>query len=158
MGTRGPAPTPTALRVLHGSDRAARRKSEPTPEQIAPICPTRLAPKVKVVWKYIVRELKVLGLASKADKFALERYCRLVIEERTLDEWVTKNGLSYPIKSDKGEVKCLQQFPQVAQMNCDRNQLSKLEAQLGLSSSARTRINVEPQEKPEAVRKRTRGA
>ncbi len=148
----------TDLRLLHGSDRGKLRSHAPIPEPKAPLCPKRLTPEARTVWRYVVRELTKLGVIAKADKNPLERYCRLVIEERKLAEWVDKYGLSFPLKDGDGKVKCFQQFPEVAQLNRTRTELLKLEVQFGLTPSARTRIQVEPQEKPEAVRKRTRGA
>ena len=68
-------------------------------------------------------------------------YCQSYARWREAEEWITEHGIAYPIKDEKGNVKSLQQFPQVA---VARNHLLILKAyqqEFGLTPSARTRLH-----------------
>ncbi len=73
------------------------------------------------------------------------------VEWRTALAFVRKHGSTYPIKDGNGKVKALGQFPQVAQIHKLSLALSRLEAEFGLTPSARTRINVPISGEPEEV-------
>ena len=158
MGQRGPPPTPTDILKLRGSWRAKGRLAEPKPPKGAPRCPSWLAAAAKIVWRQMVAILTELKVLTKADGNALARYCVMWVEWQACTAFVLKYGISYPLKEDKGKVKCFQQFPEVAQRNKLSGDLAKLEAEFGLTPAARTRIEVEVPDLPAPVRKRERRA
>lgn len=79
MGLRGPAPKPTALRILHGEESRRINKTEPQPGPGLPEPPEDMEPAALAVWEYIVRELAVMGLAHRPDRYALRVYCDAVV-------------------------------------------------------------------------------
>lgn len=77
MGQRGPAPVPTALRVLRGNP--SRRKvatDEPKPKRKKAVCPKWLDGEAGRLFKRLARELDDLGLMTTVDAELLAAYCR----------------------------------------------------------------------------------
>lgn len=155
MGQRGPAPTPTAQLALRGSWRAKLNRREPCPEPGSPACPRRLGTDEKKVWRSLCRILADMGLAAKSDGSMLERYCRFFVRWRACEDFIAKNGISYPLKADgekpprtgyvgkltTGEyVVSWVEFPQVRESHRLHKSLKDIEDRFGLSPSARTRI------------------
>ena len=72
----GPAPKPTALKLVQGNPgKRALNKSEPkfggTPK-----CPDWLTPDAKAEWKRVVKELSALDMLRGVDSSALAAYCQ----------------------------------------------------------------------------------
>lgn len=165
MGTRGPAPTPTAILKLHGS-KHANRPGEPKPRKGAPRCPSQLSQAEKAAWKQLVAVLKETKVLTVADGNALARYCVMWCEWWKCDAFVKKYGISFAIKRvvDRGkptettEIMGFQPFPELTQRNKLSVELRRLEAEFGLTPAARARIQVGVTESPAAVQKRERRA
>ena len=85
--------------------------------------------------------MKVL---TNVDGNALARYCVLWVRWKQAELFIRQHGLAYPLRDEKGQLRCLQQFPQVAIANKLATQLTRLEQEFGMTPSARTRIHVEP--------------
>lgn len=83
MGKRGPAPKPTALRILDG-DRNKKRINldEPHARVGLPVCPDEVSSDVRQVWDYTLRELSIMGIAFPADRDALLCFCEAVVTHR----------------------------------------------------------------------------
>ena len=72
MGARGPAPKPTALKVLDGNPRHRPiNRSEPRPRPVAPKCPSWLDAEAKREWRRIAPALERIGLLTEIDGTAL---------------------------------------------------------------------------------------
>lgn len=139
----GPPPKPTAKLKLSGSWRAKyARGDEPEPESGAPRKPEWLDARAGAVWDELVAVLEGMGVLSVADGAILSRYCELWIDWREANEWIRKNGTSYPLRDKSGGVKCFMQFPQVGVRNHIGAELRRIECEFGLTPSARTRIDV----------------
>ncbi len=152
MGKRGPKPTPTKTLKLRGSWRANDRKAEPQPDATRPKCPPWLNQEAKATWKQIVPQLADMGVLTKIDGNALARYCDAWARWRKMaafmdekgemwashePDWVDKQG-----EVQKGKIKYLQQFPQVGIYHKLGQMLTRLEAEFGLTPSARAGISV----------------
>lgn len=136
MGRRGPAPTPTRLKVLRGN--AGRRplpKDEPMPEVEEPTCPAHLDGMAKREWKRVVKELKKLGLLAKLDRPLLSAYCStwslFVQAERECrkGDLVVESSSGYPMQS-----------PWIGIRNKQLEKLITLAGHFGMSPSARTTV------------------
>lgn len=151
MGRRGPAPTPTPVLTLRGSTLATdkRRAREVKPPTGAPLCPDWLDADSKAAWAQLVPTLELMGILTTVDSNALARYCKLWARWRKMEAFIDEKGEMYPLKGDDGHVKCFQQWPQVAISHKLAQQLTRLEAEFGMTPSARARIQVTPS-KPEA--------
>lgn len=147
MGRRGPVPTPTPLLQLRGSTRATKKRQarEPKPPTGPPDRPEWLDDDAKAAWDKLLPQLELMGVLSRIDENALARYCRLWSRWRKAEAFIDKHGDMFPIKDEQGKVKCFQQWPQVAIAGKLAAQLMRIEAEFGMTPSARTRIHVDHQ-------------
>lgn len=162
VGARGPAPTPTKVLEARGSWRAKLNSKEPRPEPGSPTCPKELGDAEKKVWKALCRILADMGLASKADGAMIERYCRFFVRWRKCEEFIAKNGMTYPVKcpGDRnggppksgyvGELRVegrpieyligWEEYPQLRESHRLHKSLKDVEDRFGLTPAARTRV------------------
>ena len=144
MGKRGPAPTPTPILKLRGSNRATRKRevAEIKPPAGAPDRPDWLDDDAKAAWDVLVPMLVGMGVLTRIDGNALARYCRLWSRWRRAETFIESKGEMYPLKNDAGQVKCFQQWPQVAVASKLAQQLTRLEQEFGMTPSARARLQL----------------
>ena len=116
MARRGPAPTPTPVLKLRGSTLATKRREQLEAKGPAgvPDCPDWLDEQTRQVWDQLVPLLEGMGVLTRVDGNALSRYCRLWTRWRKAEAFIDDKGEMYPLKDDKGAVKCFMQWPQVA--------------------------------------------
>lgn len=143
MGARGPRPTPNKVLRLRGSWRADLNPGEPKPPAGKPTCPAWLDDEAKAAWRQLVPMLHITGLLTQIDRNALARYCQLFARWKKCELFIQKYGNTYPLKDDKGAIKCFMQFPEVSIANSLAKQLTRLEQEFGLTPSSRSRISVE---------------
>ena len=146
MGKRGPKRKPTAILKLHGSRKVEERKNEPVPPTGKPRCPTWIDDFAKQAWRQLVPQLDAMGVLHKIDRNAIIRYCQTWSRWRNCAEFINQNGETYPLRDNDGNVKCLQQWPQVGIYNKLSDSLLRIEQQFGLTPSARAGISVEKKE------------
>ena len=141
MGRRGPPSKPMHLKVLSGNPgKRPIKESKPRASTQGPRCPSSLSPAAKKVWKRVVPELKRLGLLSAIDTDALVAYCRTYARWEAAEDFLDKRGEVYAIRDEKGQVKCMQQFPQVS---ISRNLLQVLKSyqmEFGMTPAAWARV------------------
>ena len=149
MGKRGPRPKPNRLKQLQGSWRGNINKREPKPDPAVPPCPKWLDFYAKRVWRRLVKQLVACGLLTSIDGNLFARYCRTYSRYRRAEEFIEKYGETYPLKTADGKVKFFATFPQVHTAARLSDQLSRMEQELGLSPSARSRIEIKPLPTPQ---------
>ena len=150
MGKRGPAPKPTALRLLEGTARADRMRNEPKPTIRAPRCPSWLSPVAKREWKRLAKTLVKLGILSDLDRAVFASYCQSWAKWKQAEEAIQKYGLV--IRTKTGYV---MQSPVVSIAKQERKAMLEAGSELGLSPASRTRINVPaPQSAPKSPMER----
>jgi len=94
-------------------------------------------------WRQLLPLLEAVRLMTDADVEALARYCD------TYEWWLAtratlkKEGDTYPILNDGGEVKYIAQRPEVSIAHKLATQLRQLEQDFGLSPAARASLHVE---------------
>ena len=131
--------------------RKAKRKNKATASAPAPIpmpkpefaCPDWLDDKAKDKFHQLVAQLGDLGILERTDVNALVRYADAHARWLEAALFVRQHGVSYAIKNDAGEIKSFGFFPQATQYAQLATMLLKLEQELGLTPSARTRIRAE---------------
>ena len=143
MGARGPRPKPTALLKLSGSWRGRVERGEPQPRKVIPDCPEWLTGEGRKVWDRMIETLNFMGVLTQADGNSLARYCVTWVRWRQAEEFLARFGTTYPVKDEKGKVRCFMPFPEVAIANQQSQTLTKLEAEFGLTPSSRTRISID---------------
>lgn len=145
MGQRGPQPTPTAIKLLRGTfraDRAARNEAQPLGK---PTCPGWMTdPDSRKEFRRLVKLLGNMGLIGAADSNLLVRYCCAWIRWRRIAQALVTNPkaefASYVDES--GKVKSVQVSALNVTARSLAEELSRYEAALGMSPSARSRIEV----------------
>jgi len=140
MGRRGTKPTPTNVLKLRGSWRGEINKNEPQPEAIPPPMPTELDGMAKDCWQQLVPLLADMKVLTVADGMALYLLAETFATWRRADEMIKKDGDVYPIKTEDGKVKYLQQSPYVAIARNSGKALKDLLCEFGLTPSARSRV------------------
>lgn len=144
MGKRGPRPQPTKLKILRGNPgNRPINKSEPQPSADGVVMPPHLGEVAAAKWAEVLPLLQTVKVMTRADIEALARYCD------TYEWWLAtraklkKEGDTYPILNDKGDVKYIAQRPEVSIAHKLAVQLRQLEQDFGLNPSARTGLHVE---------------
>lgn len=89
MGSRGPAPTPTAERIRRGETRPSRlNHQEPVLPHDVPKMPRDLSDEAKAEWRRVMRSMRNTGVIRGAHAAVLRLYCEAyvayVVEQRQL--------------------------------------------------------------------------
>lgn len=143
MGKRGPAPKPSALKLIQGTyrkDRAAH--NEPTPDVSIPTCPSFLKPAAKREWRRITKELEALGLISQIDRAVLAVYCQAYATWQEMEKIIERDGAVQSTSTGY-----LAQHPAVSMRDKAIEQMMKAAAQFGFTPSSRTRVSVPEKKK-----------
>lgn len=143
MGERGPPSQPTQLKILHGNPGRRKLNSrEPKPTAGCPSCPSWLNAEAKAEWK---RQTEVMpaGLMTMADRGALAMYCQAWSEFVEASKFC-KQITNHWITTDKGNL-VLHPASLVLQRSHER--ATRLAAQFGFTPSARSRLEMPPQDK-----------
>ena len=148
MGTRGPRPKPTALRLLEGNKgKRALPHSEPAPPPDMPACPDYLNAYARGEWLRVADTLYAIGTLTQIDQTMLAAYCiaysRWRHAEEDLERMAVTDGSTHAavIRTKQGN---LIQNPMVGVANTARREMQRLAAEFGLSPSARTQIDADP--------------
>lgn len=145
MGRRGPRPGPNAMKILRGNPGKRRVVDCPRPEadeQALPRAPAWLDAEAKVKWKELVPQLERMGVLARIDRDALARYCDTWAWWRRMRAFIDQKGETYLLRDDEGKPKYIQQLPQVAIAHKLATQLTRLEAEFGLTPAARSSIHL----------------
>jgi len=146
MGKRGPKKTPTRILKLRGSWLADTREDEPKLESDIPNCPVWVKGIARRKYKELTKLLNTMGVLTKIDRNALARYCDTWAWWREAREFIKKNGMVYVTYTggdgNEKKIKYIQQFPQVNIANKLAAQLGRLEAEFGLTPSARAGMTI----------------
>lgn len=147
MGSRGPQPKPTALRIAQGNPgRRELNELEPVPP------PGRISPPAFVtgvalqIWNEVSPVMIAMRTLTTADVYPFGRYCCAFARYLELRDamWAKGwTGTTYPLKSDSGKARGVCELPQAAELRRLHEILSRAEDRFGLSPSARTRLRVE---------------
>lgn len=138
MSPRGPAPQPTALRLLTGSHMERANPDEPIPVEAEAECPPGTSELVRDVWDFTVRELRAMRTLHRCDRDSLLAYCEAVASHRKASRLLASSDVL--IKGEKGQPI---RNPAL-QVQRDAATLIRVYAQeFGLTPASRTRIRVE---------------
>jgi P27 family predicted phage terminase small subunit len=137
---------PTELKILKGTYRKDRDRKSPPPAKDAPVAPSWLNRRGKLIFRLVVKRLTELGLASRSytETIALlasrleemERYSRLIEEEGVSFGGVTRDGTEY-----------FKPRPEVLLRERAMLHAHKLLAEFGLTPSAIQRVAAVKKEK-----------
>ncbi len=136
MGLRGPAPKPTALRVLEGNlGKRPLNPHEPKPRKAVPRCPEHLDERARKEWRRLVPVLQRMGVLTEADGLALANLCQTYSTLIRAQEKLNESGILYQTPSGY-----VMQNPLLSVVNQRVDTITKLSREFGLTPAARTRI------------------
>ena len=136
---RGPPPTPTAMLI---SWRKKKRSHEPQPPKTRPTCPGSLSPAGKKKFRETVKHLESMDVLTKVDGDAVALYSDLSVWLKDCREFLAKHGDAYPTYDADGNPTGYRPYPQVSLALKLAAQVARLEGELGLTPSGRTRLQV----------------
>lgn len=92
MGKRGPAPAPTALKLLKGTQASRVNANEPVPAEGDVVRPDHLSERACEVWDRLAPDLIDKGVLKPWDADAFGQLCESIISGR--DAWadIARNG------------------------------------------------------------------
>ncbi len=145
MGRRGPPPQPSRLRLLKGNPgKRSLNAREPELPCKTPSCPRWLGPEARKVWRRTVSLLRVARILTQVDADALTAYCQVFARWQKLESFLDQHGEVFPIRDERGNLRYMQQFPQVAIARNLLQILRSYQQEFGMTPSARTRVHVIP--------------
>jgi P27 family predicted phage terminase small subunit len=153
MSKPGPKPKPTHLKLVTGNPgRRQMNKAEPKPPKRQLTPPPSLLPDARAEWDRVAGDLVRAGLITVADAAALAVYCtaygRWVQAERVLAKAAENDPVfeGLLIKTPSGAVI---QNPALGARNKAASDLLKAAAELGMTPSARSRVQAEAPDEDE---------
>lgn len=105
--------------------------------------PSHLGEVAGAKWRDLLPLLQAVKVMTRADVEALARYCDTYEWWLATREKLRKEGDTYPILNDAGEIKYIAQRPEVSIAHKLATQLRQLEQDFGLNPSARTGLSIE---------------
>ncbi len=142
MGLRGPAPKPTAIRMLEGNPgRRPFNEREPIALAGAPAMPRHLNADARREWRRLVPLLLTMRVLSESDGIALANLCQtyatLISAQRMMDKQIKAGASGLLIKTGTGYV---QQSPLLGIINKQMTLLNTQLREFGMTPSSRSRI------------------
>lgn len=144
----GPAPTPTALKILAGNPgKRPLNENEPQPEPAIPSAPDHLSDEARQEWERVVPELFALGLLSHVDRAALAAYCAAYGRWVEAERMIREHGMTQ--LSPNGYV---QQSPHLSIANKALAQMKAFLTEFGMTPSSRSKVAAQPKEDTDDAR------
>lgn len=141
MGERGPAPKPTALRILHGEDNYRINKDEPIPATVEVQCPEWMPAEGVEVWNRIGPDLVAKGVLTFWDVELFARFCWF--SARCVDLILQVEREGQIITGDKGmKVK----HPAMQLIRDATTQMLSISRRFGLTPSDRQSLSIHHKE------------
>ena len=148
MGRRGPAPTPTAVKLARGETRPSRLDyEEPTPRRRLPSMPKDIDPEARKVWRRILREMGETGVITAADADLLRAYCEAVASYVRNRRLMSESGAV--VRGARGRDLVKSPLHQIVRE--ERDAIRLLARELGLSPSARVGLRIDMSKPTESI-------
>lgn len=142
MGRRGPAATPTAMKVMRGNPgKRPLNDREPKPDATMPHAPGHLTKAARDEWRRVARRLHNAGVLTYVDRGILAAYCQAYGRWVEAEVEIERRGAVMETPSGY-----MQQSPWVSMANKSMEQMIRAARELGLTPASRSAIKVE---KPE---------
>lgn len=137
MGSRGPSPEPSHLKLVKGTAATGDLVDEPVPDarEIKP--PSWLTTVARNIWKELAPDLEAQGVLTPWDRHLFARFCALEAINRKAYVDVQERGNLVP--GDKGrQVK----NPSLQILRDTQAQLTTLGGRFGLTPSDRAQLKI----------------
>lgn len=146
MGRRGPAKTPTALRVLKGETRPSQiNRDAPEPAAVLPTKPEGMSEPAIRVWDRIMRDYAQTGVLTAVDTDIFRAYCEAVVRYEHSAQLLERSG---PLVRGARQGELVKNpLHQVVRDNADL--MRAMARELGFTPAARAGLKVSDREKTE---------
>jgi P27 family predicted phage terminase small subunit len=138
VGRRGPAPKPTALRVLHGDKASRINLAEPRPRDVPPERPPWLSAGAAEEWDRIAPDLARMGTAKAIDAAGLAAYCEAVARFRTANDMLAQSQVLIVDRDQRPRVN-----PALRVARDASYEMRMWAREFGLTPSARSPLRIE---------------
>ncbi|MEU3600893.1 phage terminase small subunit P27 family [Streptomyces sp. NPDC006798] len=146
MGKRGPAPKPTALRVLHGDRKDRINTAEPQPDDGDVVPPEWLGEAALKVWHALADDLISKGVLTSWDTEAYANWCDAVARRRDAAEHVAAEGavVEHPVFNKNGDQTGARmgKNPWLLALDAADAQVQRYGARFGLTPSDRAQLKI----------------
>jgi P27 family predicted phage terminase small subunit len=143
VGERGPAPKPTALRVLHGDRKSRINQNEPQPRPISPPRPPWMSDHAGELWDLLMPDLEAMGTVKASDWVALAALCETWSRWQRISTLAAKSPPIWKRGEDEGGNPIYVKNPLYAQVRDATAELRVMLREFGLTPSARAGLRVE---------------
>ncbi|WP_033818890.1 phage terminase small subunit P27 family [Kitasatospora sp. MBT63] len=146
MGQRGPAPKPTALRVLHGDRKDRINTAEPQPSELDVQPPEWLGSAALEVWDHYAPDLIAKRVLTGWDAEAFANWCDAVVRRRDAAGHVEAEGavVELDVFNKNGELSGtrLAKNPWLLALDAADSQVQRYGARFGLTPSDRSQLKL----------------
>lgn len=106
MGKRGPAPAPTALRLVRGDRKSRINRNEPLPPETDPRPPSWLGRDALAVWKRLAPSLEKAGVLKAWDVDNFAAFCTAVTLRAEAEGHLQEEGavVEAPVFNKNGDI------------------------------------------------------
>lgn len=146
MGKRGPAPAPTALKLVAGTRSCRVNDDEPQPGEELPECPAEADEAVRAIWDYTLSYLDQMRIVRAPDRDLLYAYCEAVVTHREASRALAQDGIV--ARASNGSVT---KHPACSVQKEAASVMRGLAQEFGLSPSARSGIKMGQAEAPKGA-------
>ncbi|GMV25112.1 MAG: hypothetical protein AMXMBFR58_11430 [Phycisphaerae bacterium] len=136
-------PAPPAEVPAAGHSDPPRKKTVRVDSPTRPARPQWMSDDAKRMWTWLIPQLDAMGVLAKVDGPLLVRYCETWAKWKKTAQFLSQYGDTYVIKDGQGQPRIFMPWPQLTSFTRLSNALGRMEQELGMSPSARTRIQVE---------------
>jgi len=144
VGQRGPAPIPTAIRVLEGNPgKRPLNRQEPQPRPKAPKCPDHLDETARKEWKRLLPILRRMKILTEADGIALAGLCQAYSTMAQAQAKLNRTGLLY---GKEGQP--IRASPLLRIIHDCSERINILCREFGLTPAARSRLQMNSTQNP----------
>jgi P27 family predicted phage terminase small subunit len=99
---------------------------------------------VKGIWRRAVAVLGEMRILTRVDRDALAAYCQSYARWKAAEQFLETHGEVYPVRDEKGNVRCMRPYPQVRIAMDMLQVLRSYQQEFGMTPSARTRVQEIP--------------
>lgn len=139
---KGRKPVPTTLKVLNGNPgQRPINQNEPKPTPIAPDAPSWLSGRAKEIWQDHVPKMERIGLIAETDSIVMANLCQEQADMERRQAVINEKGDTIMHENTKGAANEVSR-PEAIMIHKGRQLIKSYCAELGLTVSSRSRIQV----------------
>lgn len=144
MGKRGPAPKPTALRLLHGDRTDRINDAEPVPSTVDAVPPKWLSTEALEIWRGYAPDLRAKGVLTAWDVEAFGALCDAAARRRAAARELAAQGevVELPVYDRNGQPTGTRRSrnPWLVVLNQADGQVRAWAARFGMTPSDRAQL------------------